>query len=661
MYVNIKRAIKNIGKVDFFQPLYEAIVNSFQAKADKVEIFFEKDDNDFITLYSVQDNGEGFTDKNLESYLTLWSDLKADIGGLGSGRLLCLKVFDNIHIESQTKKYKVEFNFNKDFNIINIDDFNKQNNISKNTYTITKFENINEDFLSENGMYHYNSREIKENIFIKLMPMFIKFKEENKDFQIYIDGNKWLDNKSLQKQFDDLNFETREFRIGKDLSKFEQNNDEENIIEYSFKLFYRLKETKKGNKDELIQFYGASDRFITSFPNGVKIEKLPNGWSGIFCLTSPYFEENRVADSRNKFIIGLGDNNSASKENPITFPEINQKLSIILEDILKEKFPKIEQEAKSIRKKLVDKFPHLLRYVKKIDGLTLSESQIQKKAEEAFYKETKKTREDVEKFTKNIKDGKKFDEKKFKEITNHFTQTGVEQLADYIGYRQTIIEMLLEIYDDSVKKKISIDEADIHNLFMQKGKTSNNSSFHANNIWIFDDKFMSYTYSASDKQIAKIVSDVTGKSVEEVIAHHKQQEPDLVMFYSDREENNKDVLLIEFKKLNNKLSEKKKAITQLQDYPMYIRKNIDNIRSIFSYTIIDIDEPFIEWLTDSQDFDEYAFGDKQNKITSYYKYVSGKNGAINAHLNVIEFSQIIQDANKRNKIFLDILKQNFQG
>ncbi|MEO1923054.1 MAG: hypothetical protein ABGX25_00895, partial [Nautiliaceae bacterium] len=407
--------------------------------------------------------------------------------------------------------------------------------------------------------------------------------------------------------------------------------------------------------------YGASDKYITSFPSGVKIEKLPKGWSGVFCLTSEYFEDKRVADSRNKFIIGLGDNNSASKENPITFPEINQKLSIVLEEVLKAKFPNIEKEAKNIRKKIVDKFPHLLRYVKEVNGLTLSEGQILKKAEEAFLKQTKKTREEVENFRKKIKEGKKFDEKKFKEITNHFTQTGVEQLADYIGYRQTIIEMLLEIYDDSVNKKIKIDEKDIHNLFMPMGKTNKDLSFHANNIWIFDDKFMSYTYAASDKQIAKIVSDVTGKSVEEVIEHHKQQQPDLVMFYSDKEENNKDVLLIEFKKLNNKLSEKKKAIIQLQDYPMYIRKNIDNIRSIFSYTIIDIDEPFIEWLTDSQDFNEYAFGNEQNKITSYYKYVSGKNGTINAHLNVIEFSQIIQDAFKRNKIFLDILKQDFEG
>ena len=104
MFVNIKRAIKNIGKVEFFQPLYEAIVNSFQAKAGTVKIDFETDKDDVIMSYTIRDNGEGFTNENLKSYLTLWSDLKANIGGLGSGRLLCLKVFDNIHIDRKSNK-----------------------------------------------------------------------------------------------------------------------------------------------------------------------------------------------------------------------------------------------------------------------------------------------------------------------------------------------------------------------------------------------------------------------------------------------------------------------------------------------------------------------------------------------------------------------------
>lgn len=660
MFVNIKRAIKSIGKVGFYQPLYEAIVNSFQANADKVEIYFIKDKDNNVMSYNIKDNGEGFTDKNLESYLTLWSDLKADIGGLGSGRLLCLKVFNNIHIESQTKDFKVEFDFNQDFNISKLDDFTKIEKKAKNTYTITEFQKINNDFILENGMNKYNIEEIKENIFIKLMPMFIKFGEDKKKFQIYIDEQKWIDDNELQNKFQEFHFDVKEFSIEKDLDQFEKENnkDDKNIIKYNFKLYYRIEKTKKNKKDELIQFYGASDRYITSFPSGVRIEKLKEGYSAIFCLTSKYFEENRVADSRNKFVIGLGDNNAASKENPITFPEINKNLSEVLNEILKEKFPDIEEESKSIRKKIVEKFPHLLRYVKKVEGLTLSESQILKKAEDMFHKETKKTREEVEKFTKNLKEGKNnFNERKFREITNHFTQTGIEQLADYIGYRQTIIEMLLEIYDDSVNNQIKIDEKDIHNLFMPMGKTNENISFHANNVWIFDDKFMSYTYAASDKTVAKIVSDVTGKDTKEIEEYQKSKKPDLVIFYSDKESEFKDVLLIEFNKLSGTIDDKEKAINQINRYPRYIRQNIENIRNIYTYTILDIDKELADGLTMEHGFRENAFGDKDNKISAYYKY----NPVVKAHINILSFSQLVKDAFKRNEIFLDILKQNYKG
>ena len=123
-------------------------------------------------------------------------------------------------------------------------------------------------------------------------------------------------------------------------------------------------------------------------------------------------------------------------------------------------------------------------------------------------------------------------EKRFNDITNQFTTVGMDQLADYIGYRQTIIDMLLEIYDKTLNKITSFDEADIHNLFMPMGETSKTLSFHANNIWIFDDKFMSYSYSASNKTIAKIVKDVTGKDRSEIQKEHRNKEPDLVMFYS---------------------------------------------------------------------------------------------------------------------------------
>lgn len=648
--VNLKRAIKNIGEVHFYQPLYESIVNSFQANAKEVKISFIRDESDNVQNYIVEDNGDGFTDDNINSFLELWSDYKASMGGLGSGRILCLKVFKNINIESQTKEHKVIINFNSNFKANNKEYLNIVDNNSDITRTITKFENLNDEFISENKLEKYNLDKIKENIFIKLLPMFIRFQGENKKFEIFIDNKLWLNDKILEEKFAQLEFEHLSFFIEKDLSNFDKNLDSKSLKRYEFKLYYRI---KKDKKNELQQFYGASDRNIIEFPNAVKIEKLENDWSAIFCLTSKYFEENRVADARNKFIIGLGDNNSASIENPITFPEINQELSKKIEIILKDKFPKLEENFRETQNKVVNKFPHLLRYVKKIENLTLSESQIQKKAEKEFFKETKRVRVEVENFTQNLKKGKsKFNDKKLKEITAHFTQTGVEQLADYIGYRQTIIDMLLEIYN----KNSDIPEKEIHNLFMPMGETSDTLSYHANNIWIFDDKFMSYSYSASDKTIAKIVKDVTGKDRATIDENQRDKEPDLVMFYSDSKEKYKDVLLIEFKKLNGNIDDKEKAINQINRYPRYIDENINNIRNIYTYTILDIDKELEDGLTKEHGFVENAFGDSENKVSAYYKY----NPAVKAHINVISFVQLIEDANERNKVFLNILKEKFK-
>lgn len=660
MLVNLERAIKSISEnIGFFQPLYEAIINSYQANARNVQISFQIDKDNKILGYTIQDDGEGFTNDNIKSFLTLWSDYKVTLGALGSGRIMCLKVFDNIIIDSQTKNLsrtlgqKVSIDFNRNFSANMIEDINPIINSSFLSYTKTTFKNINEDFLKQNGLENFDLEKIKEDIFIKLLPMFIRFKTEKKFFEIKINDLIWLDTTNLIKKFEDHKFESTEFFISVDLSKYDKdNNDIKNERMYKFELHYKL---EKDKKNKLIQFYGASDRYIKDFAKGVRLEKIKDDWSGIFCLTSSYFEENRVKDSRNEFVISFGQSN-ATKENPITFPEINEQLKKKLDEILKKQFPEVEKNLHERKQNIVESFPHLARYVKKINSLTMTESNILKFAENEFFKETKKVRGEVERFTNELKKGKtNFSEKRFNAITNQFTTVGMEQLADYIGYRQTIIDMLLEIYDETSKQKTSFDEADIHNLFMPKGKTSKELFTYANNVWIFDDKFMSYNYCASDITIAKIVSDVTGKSKETIPSFEQGKKADLVIFYSNPDDDYKDVLLIEFKRLNDGIDGKEKALTQLKKYPLYIRENIENIRSIFTYTIIDIDEEFITTLTKIEGFQENAFGDKDNKISAYYRY----NEAVQAHINVVSFHQVLQDANKRNKVFLDILKENF--
>lgn len=663
MKVNIERAIKSISEtIDFYQPLYESIVNSFQADATKIEINFDINDNK-ANGYSIRDNGIGYTSRNIDSFLELWSDYKVEKFALGSGRILCLKVFENIIIESQTKDTdtnigkKVNINFSRNFTAnsvveadsLELTDFQRVDNSSSESYTITKFENIHHEYLNhyENIVTEFSPDDMKEEIIIKLLPMFIGFEQDGKDFEIYFNDELWLDKENLANYFDTLDFKDEEFEIEKDLSVYDESLTN---TTYKFNLKYRITED---DKKTLIQFYGAADRFICKFPKKTALAKLDNGYSGIFCLTSDYFDT-RVKDSRNAFVISMNQSNTTI-ENPVSFPEINKELEDKLNNILRDNFEDIDDELETRKESIIEKFPHLARYVEQINNLTMSESDMIKTAEDAYREESKNIRKELEKFTSDIKkDRSSFNERKYRDITEHFTLVGREQLADYIGYRQTIIEMLLEIYEETQERPESFDEESIHELFMPLRTTSEHTSYYANNVWIFDDKFMSYNYAASDVTIATIVSDVTGKPKEEVIEHHRSKKPDIAMFYSDKDNNYKDVLVIEFKRLNHDLDGKKKAIIQLQDYPMYIRKNIENVRSVFTYTIIDIDEPFREWLVDSQRFKENAFGDSDNTISAYYDY----NPSVKAHLNVVSFNQVLADANKRNKVFLDILMEN---
>ena len=659
MKVNIERAIKSITEtIDYYQPLYESIVNAYQADASNIKIkFLTKDD--YVIGYSVEDDGEGFTNKNIDSYLELWSDYNIKKGALGSGRILCLKVFDNIIINSQTKDtktdlgQKVKINFNRHFKFNTIEEIAPIKSSSNKSFTITEFKNINEDYLAlyEKEKESFNLDKIQENIFIRLLPMFIKFNNEKKDFSIMIDTTRWLDKNNLEKQFQEHKFEKDSFTITKDLAIYNKGDedlkDEQN---FNFTLLYRIKEDKNENIE---QFYGASDRFIHNFTKGVRLDSLPKGQGGIFCLTSPYLDK-RVKDSRNKFNI---HETNPSKESPVVFTEIKDELKKLLNKILLNKFPETKKEFSDRKKLAVEKFPHLSRYIKKIDSLTMSESDMLAQAEKEFISETKKVRKEVENFTKKVKSGKNFNEKAYKEITQHFTQVGREQLADYIGYRQTIINMLMEIYIETAEEKSRFDEKDIHNLFMPQYTKSATSFHYANNVWIFDDKFMSYNYSASEPIVAQIVSDVTGKPKEEILEHQRNKKLDLIMLYSNPDSEWKDVLLVEFKRLNCSIDDKEKAINQLNRYPKYIIDNIENVRSVHAYTIIDIDLEFIESLKEIHGFTENAFGDKDQQVSAYYKY----NPNVKAHINVVSFSQVLEDANKRNKVFLDILIQNFKA
>ena len=102
-------------------PLYEAIVNSIQSIEDadikdgKIEVIIERDkqmsifedwETDIESII-IRDNGIGFTEENFNSFDTYASEYKIQKGCKGVGRILWLKAYSDVEVDSIYKENEV--------------------------------------------------------------------------------------------------------------------------------------------------------------------------------------------------------------------------------------------------------------------------------------------------------------------------------------------------------------------------------------------------------------------------------------------------------------------------------------------------------------------------------------------------------------------------
>lgn len=132
MGLNIAGRIKNFNMApqQSFLAVLEAVVNSIHSiiyRRDKEESFtggwirinvkredtLIDDAKGDILAFEITDNGVGFTEDNMESFLTADSNFKEAIGGKGIGRFSWLKVFSEVKVESIYKDYSLNEEVNK--------------------------------------------------------------------------------------------------------------------------------------------------------------------------------------------------------------------------------------------------------------------------------------------------------------------------------------------------------------------------------------------------------------------------------------------------------------------------------------------------------------------------------------------------------------------
>jgi hypothetical protein len=227
---------------------------------------------------------------------------------------------------------------------------------------------------------------------------------------------------------------------------------------------------------------------------------------------------------------------------------------------------------------------------------------------------------------------------------NEISDIALVELGKYIQYRDSIIKALKKGTKNSSRK-----EEFFHNVIMPMrtagGSTQNRHLL--SNLWLLDDKFMTYSYAASGTTVSKIISDIETKNIETFKTNNR---PDLSIFFN-KNNGDKDLVLVELKGAHADKNEKNKAITELPNNINIIRENIPSVNKIWGYIITTIDDNFVVTLK-NQDFIRLFTTKEEGEL--HYKYYSN----LSAHIFVLDFNTLISDAFARNKTFLDILENN---
>ena len=216
-----------------------------------------------------------------------------------------------------------------------------------------------------------------------------------------------------------------------------------------------------------------------------------------------------------------------------------------------------------------------------------------------------------------------------------------DDLARYIVHRALVIDSLAKMPRESA-------EEELHNAILRKH--SDGADVRENNVWIVDDKFLSYSSIYSDETLAKIVREV-GLNTES----KQQRKPDIAAFYSkDNDGLPNKLVIIEFKKPGADIFENNKALVQCRLYAGELADRIESVREIFAFSIVEINDEFYRDMKNTGFKDVFSLSEK----VVYNDYNIGSSNQIPLHLYVMPASSLIADAKARNRVFEEVLRFN---
>ena len=616
MKINLPQAVKYFFSNPSLELVFiESIANSMDAEATEIDVNisiqeFSKPETLEITI---KDNGVGITDDRFAKFSKL---LEVDENShKGIGRLVFLSYFKNVGVESRFNNKQRTFKYWNEF-----DEKSKVIDVKDDSHgTVLTFKDY---FLQRIKTHDYiRPSSLKKRILEEFYPRLYLMKKSGEKLKITISlsveeqDNRYdfyPDKQSLE--VDDIEVLSVEPVDASLLAMFETMD-----IHYSIK--------QKGVAKTIVTALCIDGR--TYKVDIISDENIPIGYEIILLLYSTFFD-GKTDPSRQE--LTLDDS---------TLKNIKKIFQKKVSEILLREIPIINQNNIKTRESLTNTFPHLIGYFDEDTIGFIKRDESIRKAQDRFFKAQRDVLE-----ANNLSD----------ETYEKSIELSSRALVEYILYRQIILHKLKAINSSNC-------EADIHNLIVPKRKKINKSGFmsdlYSNNVWLLDDKYMTFNTILSEKEMSEVIKTITNDDQTD----SDDSRPDITLVFSNDPVTTKkvDVVVVELKKRDLLLADNLKVKVQLEQRARKLLQYYpDKIQRMWYYGVVEFNDELKLSLyssgyaplfsTDTLFYkEEEIMIDLDTKI----KYPVG--------FYILSIDAFIQDADARNSTFLQILKKSLNN
>lgn len=623
MKVNIKQAIRLLFQNPSLEMVFkEAIANSLDANAAniKIHVFIDSFDKQETLKVDIIDNGEGFTDERYDKFCEL---LKVDEEThKGAGRLVYLCYFDNISVISYYGHECRKFTFNSEFDKEKSD--MSTTYLEKESYeTKLTFEGCSLKRLSSYAVITPNY--LRQQILQEFYPRLYLLKKDNKKFNIEFTIDIPNKNKGQFIGVYKTNITPDDMP---DMQTVKVDVDIVKMFESAY-LDYAIQKQDGYNKTFLMTALCIDNR-TKILDDIVSSENLPwYNYNCIFLLRSSIFN-GKINPSRQT--LTLNDN---------TLKIIKKIFRKKVAEIIETEIPDVKKRNQETKAFLNKTYPHLMGYFDSGEVGIVSRSKSIEEAQKLFLRDQKE-----------ILEAQHLSNDEYDKALDVSSRT----LVQYIVYREKIISKL-----EQYTAKNS--EADLHNLILPKRSILQNNdldSIYNNNLWLLDNKYMTYTTAMSERTMSEVLDEITEKAND----IKDDGRPDIAVIFSDNPDastdRSVDVIIIELKKRGIPLAKTEEVESQLQQRAIKLLNYYPNkIQRMWFYGIVEFNDEFKLSLLNSEYTPLYSKDQLFYKENTWRKSLEDET-KYKVGTYILSIDAFIKDAKAHNELFLNILKEGFK-